>query len=244
MFTMKPVTVKAPAGPARAVAVNAQADRRAVLGGLVAGVASLAAEKAFAAYEGGATPVDLFDDRKAKAKGFDIIYEARDLDLSQAERDGITQFRGDLTATKQRFSESTKRINGPLGEYLDKQYWTAAKEELRNQMGNMRLDMLTLSAQKGTKAERKEAVAKVKDLITACEELDFAIRKKDLGKAQKSYASVKSKVNEVTSFIVQARERRLGFQFDFDNFGIHPHASVSPFSPALLVSVRSTAAYQ
>lgn len=58
-----------------------------VLAGFVAaGAALLAANKAEAV-----TPVDLFDDRKARDRGFDIIYEARDLDLPQNVRDGLTQ---------------------------------------------------------------------------------------------------------------------------------------------------------
>ena len=60
-----------------------------VLAGFVAaGAALLAAPKAQAV-----TPVDLFDDRKARDTGFDIIYEARDLDLPQSTRDGLTQVR-------------------------------------------------------------------------------------------------------------------------------------------------------
>jgi photosystem II oxygen-evolving enhancer protein 3 len=60
-----------------------------VLAGFVAGAAALlAAPKAQAV-----TPVDLFDDRKARNNGFDLIYEARDLDLPQAVRDGLTQVR-------------------------------------------------------------------------------------------------------------------------------------------------------
>lgn len=56
-----------------------------MLGGFLAGVAALTASSAQA--------MDLIDDRKAKANGFDIIYEARDLDLPQAERDGLAQVR-------------------------------------------------------------------------------------------------------------------------------------------------------
>ena len=93
-----------------------------VLSALVAGVSSLAAGKAVA----DVTSVDLFDDRGAKKKGFDIIYEARDLDLPQNERDGISQYRGDLTATKARYSEAERRINTKLGDYVKTQYWYAS----------------------------------------------------------------------------------------------------------------------
>lgn len=90
-----------------------------MLSGFVAGVSALTAGKAFA----DATPVDLFDDRSVRNKGFDIIYEARDLDLPQNERDGISQFRGDLGATKARYTEAERRINTKLGEYVSSQYW-------------------------------------------------------------------------------------------------------------------------
>lgn len=85
----------------------------------MAGVSAFATGKAFA----DATPVDLFDDRGAKKKGFEIIYEARDLDLPQAQRDGISQFRGDLSATKDRYAEAERRLNTKLGEYVSSQYW-------------------------------------------------------------------------------------------------------------------------
>lgn len=48
-----------------------------MVGSFLAGVAALAAGPAVAA------KIDLFDDRKAVEKGFDLIYEARDLDLPQ-----------------------------------------------------------------------------------------------------------------------------------------------------------------
>jgi photosystem II oxygen-evolving enhancer protein 3 len=59
-----------------------------VLAGFVAAGAALVAGKAQAV-----TPVDLFDDRKARNTGFDLIYEARDLDLPQSKRDGLDQVR-------------------------------------------------------------------------------------------------------------------------------------------------------
>lgn len=66
-----------------------------VLAGFVAaGAALLAAPKAQAV-----SPVDLFDDRKARNNGFDIIYEARDLDLPQSKRDGLDQVRAAAQST-------------------------------------------------------------------------------------------------------------------------------------------------
>ena len=46
-----------------------------VLGGLIAGVAALVAPRANA--------VDIRDDTTVRERGFDLIYEARDLDLAQ-----------------------------------------------------------------------------------------------------------------------------------------------------------------
>jgi photosystem II oxygen-evolving enhancer protein 3 len=40
-----------------------------------------------------ARAADIFDDRKVREKGFDLIYEARDLDLPQNVREGFTQVR-------------------------------------------------------------------------------------------------------------------------------------------------------
>lgn len=59
-----------------------------MLGGFLAGAALTASKAAFANV---ATPVDIIDDRKARETGFDIIYEARDLDLDQNTREGFSQ---------------------------------------------------------------------------------------------------------------------------------------------------------
>lgn len=55
--------------------------------------------------------------------GFDIIYEARDLDLPQNVRDGFTQIRTDLATAKARIAESEKRIDTTVAAFVDKQYW-------------------------------------------------------------------------------------------------------------------------
>jgi photosystem II oxygen-evolving enhancer protein 3 len=90
-----------------------------VLAGFVAaGAALLSASQAQAV-----TPVDLFDDRKARNTGFDLIYEARDLDLPQAERDGMTQARSSIEATKKRIKESEARIDNAVAPSIEKAYW-------------------------------------------------------------------------------------------------------------------------
>ena len=90
-----------------------------VLSSFAAGAALLAAGAANAA----ATPIDIFDDRKARNTGFDLIYEARDLDLPQNVRDGMTQARGDIAATKSRVKESEKRIDSAILPSVQKAYW-------------------------------------------------------------------------------------------------------------------------
>jgi photosystem II oxygen-evolving enhancer protein 3 len=88
-----------------------------VLSGLAAGAAAVTlAPKAVQAME-------LTDDRKAKATGFDIIYEARDLDLDQDTRDGLAQARKDLNYTKNRIKESEKIIDTTLEPLVKKNYW-------------------------------------------------------------------------------------------------------------------------
>lgn len=50
-------------------------------------------------------------------------YEARDLDLDQRVRDGLSQVRGDLALAKNRIKESEKRIDSTLPNYISKGYW-------------------------------------------------------------------------------------------------------------------------
>lgn len=65
------------------VRASAEESRRAVLSGLLAGAVALTA--------GAANAGDLVDDRKAYQNDFERIYEARDADLPQAVRDGLSQ---------------------------------------------------------------------------------------------------------------------------------------------------------
>merc|ERR1711881_160145 len=86
------------------------------------------------------TPVDLKDDRKVKSTGYELIYEARDLDLPQNVRDGLTQARSSVSDTKKRVAESKKRITTEVLPSIKKAYWTEAKEALRRQVGTLRID--------------------------------------------------------------------------------------------------------
>lgn len=76
-----------------------------------------------------------------------------------------------------------------------------AIEELRRQVGNFRFDLRNLAASKGDKKERKEGLAKAKDLVVACEQLDLAMRKKDQEKAKQLYTLVVNKLNDFTAFV-------------------------------------------
>lgn len=90
-----------------------------VLAGFVAAGAALVAAGSAQAV----TSIDLFDDRKVKDTGYDLIYEARDLDLDQNVREGFTQARGDLAATKKRIKESEARIDTAVAPSIEKAYW-------------------------------------------------------------------------------------------------------------------------
>jgi photosystem II oxygen-evolving enhancer protein 3 len=169
------------------VAVSASAEgRRAVLGGLLAGVIAIAPA---------AQAVDILDATKVRDAGFDLIYQARDLDLPQSVRDGIDEFRGNLAGTKSRIKEASNRINGSLGGFIEKKYWTSAREELRGQVGNLRMDIGN-SAATLDKASKKKAIDLSKKFYAKVDDLDFAIRKKSPEKAAAAYAAAKSALEE------------------------------------------------
>merc|ERR1719213_131096 len=158
-------------------------SRRNMLSGLALAFAAAGMQDK-AAYA--LSPVDLKDDRKAKSTGFDLIYEARDLDLPQNVRDGMTQARGSLDDTKKRVAESKKRIVQEALPYVKKAYWVEAKESLRLQVGTLRFDLNTLAEIK-PRAERKAALAAKKQFFDDIEKVDFAIREKKMDAALTAY---------------------------------------------------------
>jgi len=170
-------------------------SRRAILGGVMAAVVAVSAPR-----EALAEGLEIIDGRKLREKGFDIIYEARDLDLPQATRDGINQFRGSLEDTKQRFTQASQRINGDLGDLVQKKYWTKAREELRGQVGNIRFDVNTI-AQSFDKEKRKIAFESRDKFNSAVDKLDFAIRKKIPEEADAAYAEAKSALQDLTGIL-------------------------------------------
>ncbi|KFM27479.1 Oxygen-evolving enhancer protein 3, chloroplastic [Auxenochlorella protothecoides] len=179
------------AGPAKVVRPAALEGRRAVLGSLLAGVAALSL-----AGTPRAQAVELEDYRKARETGFDLIYEARDLNLTQAERDGLTQARTDLGATRKRLQQSEKSIDKDLEQWIRKNYWTEAREQLRRQVGTLRFDVRAV-AESLPKAEKKEAFAAGKQFLKQTEALDLALRKKDETKALGLLDSTKSALDTV-----------------------------------------------
>jgi len=188
----------AAARPARAaVVVRASAEsRRAVLSGLFAGVAASVAAPAMAL-----TPVDLFDDRKAIQTGFDIIYEARDLDLPQNQREGFTQARTDLAGTKARVKGSEAKIDTELEGLIKKNYWIEGRTALRRQVGTLRFDLNALASAK-PKEEKKKALALKKEFLAAVEALDLALVNKNESKALDALTKTKSSLDSVLAAVL------------------------------------------
>eukprot|EP00798_Chlamydomonas_sp_ICE-L_P021375 gene21375-28319_t len=185
------------ARPARASTVVVRAEnRRAILSGFVGGAALTVASAAQAL-----SPVDIFDDRDVRNKGFDLIYEARELDLDQNVRDGNTQARGNLEETKKRVMESEMRIDSALEPKIQKAYWTDAREELRRQAGTMRFDLNVLASAKVGKVDKKKALALNKEFLTQVESLDFSLREKDKASAIAKLTFVKSALDEALAFL-------------------------------------------
>lgn len=71
-----------------------------------------------------------------------------------------------------------------MATYVDKAYWTQARNELRRQLGTLRYDVNNLVEAKGSSA------AEAKAFIKNVEKLDFAIRQKDSAAAKASLAVV------------------------------------------------------
>merc|ERR1712130_972401 len=116
-------TMKSPSKPVSLPTQISLRDRTMLATSLVTGLAYFTVSYNTLAL----SPIDLKDDRKAKSNGFDLIYEARDLDLPQNVRDGLTQARSSTGDTKKRVAESKTRITKEVLPYIEKAYWTEAK---------------------------------------------------------------------------------------------------------------------
>jgi len=138
--------------------------------------------------------VETFDFRNIKS-GYDIIYEARDLDLPQGTRDGLDQARDSATA-KARIAESASRLDS-IGTAIDKQYWVNGREELRRFLGTLRFDINTLAATSPPATSKKLLAAK-KEMFESIDKMDFAMRTKNQAAAVKAYDSV---VKQMATFL-------------------------------------------
>merc|ERR1712190_364528 len=169
-----------------------------MMAGLALGLGTVAAQSknAFAV-----TGVDVKDDRGAVKKGFDIIYEARELDLPQNQRDGLSQFRNSADDTKQRLVESSKRIKTTVLESINKNYWPEASGELRRQLGTMRFDLNNLAEQKEGAAQ-KEVLAAKKSFINDIEKLDLAITNKNQKLSLELYGKTVGSMDAVLKMVV------------------------------------------
>jgi len=168
---------------------SAMESRRDMISGLALAFAAAGAMQDKAAYA--LTPIDLKDERGAKAKGFDLIYEARDLDLPVNVRNGLTQARSSIDDTKKRVAESGARIESETLPALKKAYWTEAKESLRRQTGTLRFDLKTIAGSDKAKIKAN------KQFFATVEKLDFAIREKKQEAALKAYDEVKASLKTV-----------------------------------------------
>lgn len=146
----------------------------------------------------GAEAIDIFDDRNVKDTGYDLIYEARDLDLPQNVRDGIDQFKGDLEVTKKRASAAIARLKKELPPKIEKSYWTQGREELRLELGTLRFDLNTIAASQGDKSAKKAARAANNDFFVAVEVLDGAMRAKNQEAASKALEKTLAALDSVT----------------------------------------------
>lgn len=99
--------------------------------------------------------------------------------------------RGSLAATKARITEAERRVDGKLGGYVDKQYWTLAREELRGQLGTLRFDLNTVASSL-SKDGKKAATEAKNEFLAAADKLDFAIRQKNPAKAGAALAATQA----------------------------------------------------
>lgn len=146
----------------------------------------------------GAQAIDIFDDRSVKDTGYDLIYEARDLDLPQNVRDGIDQFKGDLEGTKKRAAAAIARLKKELPPKIEKSYWTQGKEELRLELGTLRFDLNTIASSLGDKAAKKAARAANDNFFSTVEVLDGAMRAKNQEAAKKALDKTIAALDSVT----------------------------------------------
>ena len=170
--------------PRASVVVKASASDKAKSAAvLAAGIVALNATPAFAL-----NAIELTDQRETNKNGLQLIYEARDLNISQSVRqEGASRFSFQKLTPAQtaiRAKDSISRLDQDMATYVDKAYWTQARNELRRQVGTMRYDINNLVELKGS------GEADAKTFYKNVEKLDFAIRQKDSAAAKAALAVV------------------------------------------------------
>merc|ERR1711988_710094 len=161
-FTMQSVSFKSNVAQKLAVeskkpvvAVNktvTASGRREALGAFFAGVSMTALQ---------AQAIEVIDFRNdAKMKGFQEIYEARELTLpTYRTSDDKARFalkRLSVDDTKERLTVALDRMTG-LKPFIETEYYLAGCSELRTEVGYLRFDLKTLADTK-TGADKKEAI--------------------------------------------------------------------------------------
>jgi len=183
--------VKAP------VNVEASASRREALR-----FAALAGTALFAGKASAVQDYQIIDDRDAKKKGFDLIYEARDLEVTQQAKAGeSTRFalqRLSPDDTKARVNDSITRIKSSLPTLIEKEYYPVAQRELRSLVGYLRFDLEFLAT---LTADKKAAAATVNTATTAVEALDFQLRSKSKEGSQAAYAKATAALDAAVKLV-------------------------------------------
>merc|ERR1719253_1865285 len=110
--------------------------------------------------------IELQDQRQTNKNGLQLIYEARDLNITQSVRQ-----------------------DGNSRRDFQKLTTAQAANELRRQVGTLRFDMNNLVADKS--GDKKQAKA----FYASIEKLDFAIRQKDQAAATTAIAAVQEQGN-------------------------------------------------
>lgn len=194
-------------GSKRAVACKAVTScslesRREALS-LMVGAASLIAVRGANAADPPAVPIKDF--KTVNQKGFQEIYEARELDNDNKPYAGNgTRFalkKLDLAGTKARVTESEKRIKEELPPLIEAEYYPTAQSELRRQCGYLRFDLNAL-IETLPKTDRKAAKAMKDDLIDKIEALDFELRQKDKAAASAAFDEVISAFSSTSSSLL------------------------------------------
>lgn len=192
-----PSAIRSQRAARRSTTVTAAMNQPVKPNGIAKKVASLAGAALIAVSSPAiADPIDILDKRKENVEGLQLIYEARDLDLNErTDQEGPSRFAFQKLTPEETFAraqEANKRLNGDVQEYIEKEYWTQASNELRRAVGSLRFDVDNLVKLKG-----KEFAPKQVDLFVTIEKLDFAIRQKDQTDALYFGAEAANKCNDL-----------------------------------------------